>query len=75
MKIEIKVNISLNEIKELIVDKLEISTDFELYIEGLFVCAKDEFQATQKQAEQPWYPDDSGEWVELPETIELFRRN
>ena len=47
MKIETKVNISLNEIKELIDDKLEISTDFELYIEGLFVCAKDELLHTK----------------------------
>ena len=72
MKIETKVSISLNEIKELIAEKYKINGNFDLYLEDELVNSKEDSNVSRQEAEQPWYPDDSGEWVELPETIERF---
>lgn len=69
MKIETKVNISWGEIKQLIAEKYKINGDFDLYLEDELVITDEESSTVKHKVEQPWYPDDSGEWIEVPDNL------
>lgn len=66
MQIKTEVKATINQIKQLIAEKYNISSDFDLEIMdeivqvGNFVGKRE-----VKPKDSPWYPDDSGEWVEV----------
>lgn len=66
MQIKTEVKATIKQIKQLIAEKYNISNDFDLEIVdetvqvGNFVGKQEE-----QTKDTPWYPDDSGEWVEV----------
>lgn len=68
MEISTTLKITLEEIKQMLADKHGIKHSFELQIidfDGTKLSSStDQVEAGQTK-ETPWYPDDSGEWVEI----------
>lgn len=66
MQIKTEVKATINQIKQLIAEKYNISSDFDLEIMdeivqvGNFVGKRE-----VKPKDTPWYPDNSWEWVEI----------
>lgn len=66
MEIKTEVRATINQIKQLIAEKYNISLDFDLEIVdetikvGNFVHKHED-----KPSDDLWYPDDSGEWVDV----------
>ena len=79
MQIKTEVKATINQIKQLIAEKYNIRQDFDLEIVDEIGVGDDKVQVGNFAGKQlyqpknsPWYPDDSGEWVEVSD--EWMRR-